>query len=173
MSNGYERAKAGRNWLERLGEKIPGFGGFRDRELRRDVDKLEREHLARELGRAKDALRSKARAYTDAGAIAALTPFERIERRLDGLALSIRFADYGASGFFDAVKIREAELDRLYEFDLGLTDDITLLAASVIAIPEPGGDPADALTTLANRVAALESEWAKREGIVNGLVEPA
>jgi hypothetical protein len=38
MTNGgYEQAKANRNVLEKLGEKIPGFRGFQDRELRRDV----------------------------------------------------------------------------------------------------------------------------------------
>lgn len=173
MSNGFEAAKARRGWLERLGEKIPGFAGYRDRELRRDVDKLEREHLAGEVGRAKVVLRSKARAYTDAGMIAALTPFERIERRLDGMAQSIRFADYGASGFFDAVKIGEAELERLYEFDLGLVDDVAGLSAAVAAIPAPGTDPAEALTNLADRVAALEAEWARRESIVNGIVRNA
>ena len=40
MTDGYEEAKAGRNVLERLGEKIPGYRGFQDRELWRDVERL-------------------------------------------------------------------------------------------------------------------------------------
>ena len=39
-----------RNWLERLGDKIPGYSGYVDRERRRDIDKLHREHLADRLG---------------------------------------------------------------------------------------------------------------------------
>jgi hypothetical protein len=103
MTNGYEEAKAGRNILERLGEKIPGYRGFQDRELRRDVDRLQREYLSSELGRLKGVLRDKARSYTDAGKIGALTGFDRLDRQLDGLSQTVRFADYGATGLFDAV----------------------------------------------------------------------
>jgi len=46
MTNSFDEAKAQRNILERLGEKIPGYRGFQDRELRRDVDRTLREHLA-------------------------------------------------------------------------------------------------------------------------------
>ena len=38
-----------RNWLERLGEKIPGYGGYVSKERRRDADKIQREHLAERL----------------------------------------------------------------------------------------------------------------------------
>jgi len=69
MTNGYDEAKGQRNLLERIAAKIPGFRGFQDRELRRDVDRLEREHLASEVGRLKAVVRERARAYTDAGRI--------------------------------------------------------------------------------------------------------
>ena len=61
MTNGYEEARGQRNWLERLGDKIPGYRGFQDRELRRDVDRQLREHLAAELGRLKGLSRDHAR----------------------------------------------------------------------------------------------------------------
>ena len=35
-----------RNWFERLSGKIPGYGGYVDKERRRDTDKMHREHLA-------------------------------------------------------------------------------------------------------------------------------
>ena len=57
MERGFDEAKSQRNWLERLGEKIPGFRGFQDRELRREVDKLQREYLASEITRLKSDLR--------------------------------------------------------------------------------------------------------------------
>ena len=50
MTTGFEEAQERRNWLERLVDKIPGFRGFQDRELRRDVDKMQREHLALDMG---------------------------------------------------------------------------------------------------------------------------
>ncbi len=172
MTNGgYEEAKAQRNILERLGDKIPGFRGFQDRELRRDVDKLQREHISGEIGRLKTALRDRARGYTDAGQIAMLSPFDRLDRRLDGLSQSVRFADYGASGLFDAVKIGEAELQRLYEFDLSLLDDVAALRTEAAAVPGPNqGDTAAALDRVQQRVRAVEEKWRGREQVIGNVV---
>ena len=172
MTNGYEQARAGRNVLEKLGEKIPGYRGFQDRELRRDVDRLQREHLSGELTRLKLELRDKARSYTDAGQIAALGGFDRLDRQIDGLSQAIRFADYGASGIFDAVKIGEAELQRLYEFDLSVLQDLEALQAEVAALPAPGPEgPVSALDRLQQRVRALEDKWRQRELVVSNVVQ--
>jgi hypothetical protein len=178
MTNGgYEEAKAQRNVLERLGDKIPGFRGFQDRELRRDVDKLQREHISGEIGRVKTALRDKARAYTDAGQIALLGPFDRLDRQLDGLSQSVRFADYGASGLFDAVKIGEAELQRLYEFDLSLLEDLGALKTAAAGVPSPPSsgqpDAAAALDQVQQRVRAIEEKWRGREQVISNVVRGA
>ena len=168
---GYEAARAQRNVLERLGEKIPGFRGFQDRELRRDVDKLQREHIAGEIGRLKTALRDRARAYTDAGQIALLGPFDRLDRQLDGLSQTVRFADYGATGLFDAVKIGEAELQRLYEFDLSLLEEVAALRTDVAGVPAPQqGDAAPVLDQVQQRVRALEEKWRGREQVISNVV---
>jgi len=174
MTNGYEEAKAQRNILERLGDKIPGFRGFQDRELRRDVDKLQREHVSGEIGRVKAVLRDKARAYTDGGQIALLGPFDRLDRRLDGLAQSVRFADYGASGLFDAVKIGEAELERLYAFDLSLLEELAALRTEAAGIPAPGQtDAAAALDRLEQRVQGFADKWHGREQVISNVVRGA
>jgi hypothetical protein len=172
MTNGYEGAKGQRNWLERLGDKIPGFRGFQDRELRRDVDKLQRDHLSSELTRLKGALRERARGYTDAGRIAALGGFDRLDRQIDGLSQTIRFADYGATGFFDPVKIGEAELERIYQFDLSLLDDVLQLEAEIGNLPPPGDtDPAPALDRVLQLVRALDDKWRGRENVISNVVQ--
>jgi len=173
MTNGgFEQAKTQRNALEKLGDMIPGFRGFQNRELRRDVDKLQREHLAGELARLKAAVRDKARGYTDAGQIGALNGFDRLDRQLDGLAQAVRFADYGASGIFDAVKVGEPELQRLYEFDLSLLEDLAGIDADVAAVPAPGGDnPAAVLDRLQQRVRALDDKWRQRGRVISDVVQ--
>jgi hypothetical protein len=172
MTNGYDEARGQRNVLERLGDKIPGFRGFQDRELRRDVDKMQREHLSTELGRLKAALRDKVRSYTDAGKIGALSAFDRLDRQLDGLSQAVRFSDYGASGLFDAVKIGDAELQRLYEFDLSVLQDVEDLEELVAAVPNPGGDdPAKALEPVQQRVRVLEDKWKQRELVISNVVQ--
>lgn len=174
MTNGYEEARGQRNVLERLGEKIPGFRGFQDRELRRDVDKLQREHLAAEIARLKSVVRDQARSYTDAGKIGVLGAFDRLDRQLDGLSQAVRFADYGASGLFDAVKIKDEELQRLYEFDLSVLADLEELASRIAAVPIPGGeDPAKALDQVQQRARVLEDKWKQRELVISDVVQAA
>lgn len=172
MSDAYQDARANRNFLERLGEKIPGYRGFQDRELRRDVDRLLREHLAAELGRLKAMLRDRARSYTDAGKIGALNGFDRLDRQMDGLSQAIRFSDYGASGLFDPVKIRDAELQRLYEFDLTVVDDLAQLDGEIAGLPAPGGeDPAPAFERLQQALRALDGKWRQREQVISSVVQ--
>jgi len=171
-TDGFGAAKDQRNWLERLGDKIPGFSGFQDRELRRDVDKLQREHLAKEIGAIKSVTRDKVLDYTDAGQIGALSHFERIDQALDGLSQRIRFADYGHSGFFDPVKIGEPELERLYEFDLAFVDVVSALSASARSLPRAGdGGIEESAKAVLAQVTALESRWEDRSNVINDIVK--
>lgn len=170
--DGFEMAKAQRNPLERLGEKIPGYRGFQDRELRRDVDKLQREHLSNTLETLKRKLRERARAYTDAGRIDALGRFERIDRRFEGLSQAIRFSDYGASGLFDAEKIGEPQLEKLYQFDLEMVEQLEDLSLKVAAVPAPGAtDPTAALDQVLADTEELADRWAGREVVVSSVVQ--
>jgi len=172
MSDAYQEARANRNSLERLGEKIPGYRGFQDRELRRDVDRSLREHLAAELGRLKAMLRDRARAFTDAGKLGALNGFDRLDRQIDGLSQAVRFSDYGATGLFDPVKIRDGELERLYQFDLSVVDDLALLESEIAALPAPGGDdPGPALDRLQQSARALDGKWRQREQVIGAAVD--
>jgi hypothetical protein len=199
MSNGYERAQGQRNLLERLGAKIPGYRGFQDRELRRDVDKLQREHLAAELGRLKALLSSRARDYTDAGQLAALAAFGRLDRQLDGLQQTIRFSDYGASGLFDPVKINEPELERLYAFDLAIVEDVAAVEQAIAAVPAPAGNAGpgaaaakddagtagnagnagtagsegEALDRVRDLVHVLDDKWRQRRQVISQAVQSA
>ncbi len=141
MNDGFERARDRRNFLERLGEKIPGLKGFLDRESRREVDKMERDWLAGQVDRAREALQRKIRTWSRRGNLTNLDLASSSEKALDRLGNRIRHADYGYTGFFDAVKIYEEELEKIYEFDLGLIERVELIAVHVEALPESAAGP--------------------------------
>ena len=171
-ARGLEAARGERNLLERLAARLPGFGGFQERELRRDVDKLQREQLAASVHALKRRAREAARAYTDAGRIGALDRFDRLDRRLDRLGESIRFADYGATGLFAVEKIGEAELQELYEVDLSLLDDVDALVVEVEELPPPReADPAAALEAVLALLAQVEEKWSRREAAISRVVQ--
>src|SRR5918911_3946807 len=116
-----------RNWLERLGDKIPGYSGYVAKERRRDVDKLHREHLAERLRAAKQPLTDLMRELSSSGRLFEVGPIDRVLKKLDQIENRIRFASYGYAGFFDAVKIQEPQLDRIYQFDLALVEKVEQL----------------------------------------------
>ena len=61
MNDEMERARDRRNILEKLGAKIPGFHGYLEREMRREVDKLQRDWLAAQVDRARFAMKTVAK----------------------------------------------------------------------------------------------------------------
>ena len=142
MNEGFERARDRRNLLEKLAEKIPGLAGFLDRETRREVDKMERDWIAGRLDRIRQALQAKIREWTRRGDLSGLDRASSAEKALDRLANRVRHADYGYTGFFDAVKILEEELDRIYEFDLGLIERVERLEVHVASLPDSGAGAA-------------------------------
>ncbi len=142
MTNGLEGAEERRNWLERIAAKIPGIKGYLDRELRRDVDKMQREWLAGQLDRGRGSVQEHIREWSRTGNLANLDLASSLDKALDRLANRIRHADYGYTGFFDVVKIRESELDRLYEFDLNLMSVVEDLALRIESLPGTAAEPA-------------------------------
>ena len=113
-----------RNWLERLGDKIPGYGGYVAKERRRDVDKAHREHLAERLRAAKQPLNDVMRELSSTGRLFEVGPVDRVLKKFDHVENRVRFASYGYAGFFDAAKIEEPQLERIYRFDLSLVEKV-------------------------------------------------
>jgi hypothetical protein len=160
-----------RNWLETLLHKIPGFRGYLDKENRRESDALQREWLADRLQRCKRALDDHTRTLADRGQITELPQYDRLRGRLDKLIGRIKGAMHGYSGVFDLVRVDEAQLDRVYEHDVILTERIETLASNVEKLK---GSPAenDAAALIQSATSELdeaERAWDEREDLLKGL----
>ena len=153
-----DKARAGQNALERIANAIPGFQGYRDKEQRRDADRLEREHLATRLEQCKKTLNEAAAAATRSGGLDSINDIETARKRLDKVIARIRHADRGYSGFFDAVKVDEAALARVYEFDLGLVADVDQIQAA-----------GDDVKTMVTRIDSLDARFGDRGAILDGI----
>lgn len=169
MNDGIKRARERRNLLEELGAKIPGFRGYLERELRRDVDKMQRDWLANQVDRARFALNGTIRAWTKAGRLDVLSTAGSVEKALDRLANRIRHADYGASGFFDAVKIRDAELEKIYAFDLALSEAVEYLALQIEQLPSSSDD--DTVNRLYDAVQAADRRFDERATVFEDVTQ--
>jgi hypothetical protein len=131
----------GRNWIERLSSKIPGYSGYVDRERRRDIDKLHREHLADRLRALKPPLTDLVRELTNSGRLFEVGPVDAAIKKLDHLENRVRFASYGYAGFFDVVKIEQQQLDSIYQFDLVLVEHVDKIEARISELKTKAGSP--------------------------------
>ncbi len=117
-----EKAREQFNWLEKILHKIPGFKGYYEREFRRDSDRLQRDYIVKQLVKVKSGMNKVIQAAARSKDFDLLREYDLFVRALDKNIGAIRYADQGYSGFFDLVKIKEAELDRVYEQDALIVD---------------------------------------------------
>ena len=158
-----------RNWIERILRHVPGFRGYLEKEYRRDSDELQRQWLADRLQRAKRAIDDAARPLVDAGQIDLLPQVDRLRSRLDKFIWQLRSAMQGYTGFFDLVKVDEPVLDRVYELDVAVMDEVQALAEAIEKLPSRGEDLDAALPELLNQIDDVETQWSARVDILNGL----
>ena len=80
------------------------------------------------------------RTLADGGKLELTEKVDRVKRAMERVMRRLQFASYGYSGLFDAIKIREAELDQLYAFDLALIERIKRLEDRVASLEQTKGD---------------------------------
>jgi hypothetical protein len=168
MTHVYRKVKQSAELLEKLELAIPGYRGYKEKELRREADRLVREHLLKMLEPAYRDFKSSM--LNAAGDTALMQTYNQVQALFDRVIAKLRTASYGYSGFFDAVKIREAELDRLLEYDWSLVSSVEKLAK--LAREAAASEPAklgEALSSLRGELLAFEDLLRKREEILRGV----
>jgi hypothetical protein len=168
-----EKIKSQENSLEQLARKIPGFMGYKDREQRRNADKIQRTYMAEQLAREKSRLLDTATPLSRGGNLELVAEVDRLSKLLDKITDKIRYADYGYTGFFDSLKINEAELDRVYEFDLELADLIGAISEATTALEsaiekKEEGAPGK-LKTVEAAIKKMEERFSEREKVLKGV----
>jgi hypothetical protein len=168
MPDFQERIESRRRVLERLAGLIPGYNRYQQLEKRRDADKINREILFVELKGQQDALESLSLRLVNAKHPDTLGDLDRAVRKLRTAADRIKFADYGVSGFFDAMKTEEAELDRMYDFDLALGEQ-TKAIASKISEMDDDDSLIEKILELDLLIDGLDQRFSKREQVMMGV----
>ena len=119
------------NFIEKIGSIIPGYRGYSDKERRRDTDKLLRLEIAKQLDRLKQPINEIIRQQMDDKKMDLINELHRIKIDIDIAANQIRFATCGESGFFDVVQVNTADLDRLYQYDLDIREELDHLVQKI------------------------------------------
>ena len=164
--------------LGNLLEKIPGLDGYMERSRRREADQLLRKTIADRLVSSRLQLGSITEELSRdiIKAIDHAEPLGRVDTRLMGLIGKISDAPQGYAGFFDAIKVKEEDLARIYAFDenmLTYADQIQADTAVLEAAVLDDGDISGAIRTLDSGLKEAGNTFAGREEVIKGLGEPA
>lgn len=170
----YSEAKNQMRLSERIVAFIPGFRGYKEKELRRESDKLLRNHLHLKLSAAKADLKAAAQKLSDRRYFDVLTDMDRLVAKMDRVVEKVNHASHGYTGFFNIVKVNEESLDRMIDFDSKLIDEVKSLAADVAAFKAElaSGETKNLKTRIQNltdKLEAFEGTFDKREEVILGV----
>jgi len=170
----YETAKKQMRLSERILAEIPGFRGYKEKELRRESDKLIRNHLYRKLSEAQSDLKDVFQKLSDRRLFEVLTDMDRLVAKIDRVAEKVNHASYGYAGFFNIVKVKEENLDRMIDFDNQLVDEADKIVTEVDAfkseiMKQEVKKAKDRIQHLTGTLEAFEETFDKRGEVILGV----
>jgi hypothetical protein len=134
------RIQSAYNKVEEMSKDVPGYKGYKAKEVRREADKLMRLQVARGFEEQRRRLNRIEVQLANAGRLGVLVLLDRSLMRVQLLIDRLRTASYGYAGLFAAVKVREAELDALYDYDASLLGGVDKVKALIDAVAAAGTD---------------------------------
>ncbi len=174
VSDLYDQITGENNGLQKLMQKIPGLGGYMEKGQRRKADQILRETLAARLEQSRLQLTN---VHQELGrdivrAMDYAEPLGRADNLLMGLIGKIKDAPVGYAGFFDANKVKEEDLARIYAFDASIYNHADEIDASIAAAEKAmqgDGDLNSAIRRLTTVLQQANQDFASRDEVIKGI----
>lgn len=132
---------------------IPGYKGYKDKEQRRDCDRMLRHAIVTRLQERKSVVDRAIAESSRKFQFDNLEPLELVKRKIERVADLARHAPAGYSGLFDTAEIGPEQLDQIYNNDAAVLQRVDDLGALIEALPRAADVPAAAdgcITALQN-----------------------
>jgi len=118
----YGKVKDSRSALEKLLDIIPGWGGYQERQTRRKADQVLRQTLAEKLADQRRKMDVAQQDLISHGRVDLVDDVGVAVTQLQTFIDRVRTAAYGYGGLLSADRVKEDDLDAVYEFDTALVD---------------------------------------------------
>lgn len=160
---------------ERILAALPGFRGYKEKEIRRESDKLIRNHLYEKLMIGRKDLKETFQALSDNRVQEVMGDMDRLVMRFDRVSEKINHASYGYAGFFNVVKIEEEKLDKMIAFDTDLLDEVNDIVGKASAFKKEAvkqklEKTRDYISNINDMLSALEETFEQRHEVIEGVV---
>jgi hypothetical protein len=144
---------------------IPGYHGYKQKEMRRESDKLLRDQLVKMLQSAKKDLVTIEEEAASSGS-ELVQKLEDTLTEFDTFIKKVQHANYGMGGLFDTVKVQEKELDKLIDFDKSIMETVMSLQTAMKELAS--GVDADKIKQLRSFIKDAIGFYAQRDGFIQG-----
>lgn len=174
VSDLYDQITGENRGLQNLLGKIPGLKGYMEKGERRKADQILRETLGARLEQSRLQL-SNVHQELGRDIIMAMDYAEtlgRADNLLMGLIGKIKDAPVGYAGFFDANKVKEDDLARIYAFDESMFNHATEIDASIAAAEKAmhgEGELGSAIRRLTTVLQQANQDFAGRDEVIKGV----
>lgn len=159
--------------ISRIAMYIPGYRGYRERNLRRDEDRAVRSELARFIDGVKSDLAEAQRELASTNPDL-MMEVERLRTKADRYHTDVKKAVNGYSGFHDSVNITAEDLDRVVQWDGRLVEDIEDLrqiTRSVLDMVDEGSLSKADIRGTEKLLDRMIEDYAARDSVMKGFVE--
>jgi len=163
-----ERVEESKNWFERMAEHIPGYKGYKQKELKREADKIERLYVAERLDSCQTRLDDVKLELVNRGNLEMLGVIDVAIRKLRKVRDRVQFADYGYAGLFDTTKVGVAKLEELQAFDKQLETEAGGIDELAKALSADSPSLRADIGLLDDRIVALDARFSEREHLITG-----
>lgn len=164
-----DKMKSDMSLMERIALYVPGYRGYREKNLRREQDRAVRGELSRAIQGTKADLATIQRELVSQPKL--MLDIERIRTKVDRYDIDVKKAVNGYSAFHDANKILEDDLDRLVAWDAELIEDILLMrqaTGDLLDSVDNEDDVKAEIRNLERGVDGLIEAYNKRESVMKG-----
>ncbi len=164
------KAKDPMNVVEKVIAGVPGIKGYKEKELRRETDKTVRTQVARQLDEQRARLSNLQVDMVDNGQLSLLDDMERAATKLQTLSDRVRTASYGYAPLFDDVRVKEAELDALGQFDQAMFQDVARIQTIIDGMAGLAGRPdaewMESIRALTTTLDNLNTQFGRRGEVI-------
>ena len=166
-----EKVVQDRGIIAQIQRFVPGFHGYRAKEDLRAADNMLRLQLADRLAAVRADVEAGRAAMVEGGQLQGLDRVGTLVNKFKAVEGEVRHAGQGYSGISAKVRVGEPELNKLYEYDLGLFSTVAAMGGDAAKLKAAATDAAaagDSLAKIGSALNGFEETFKKRMLAITG-----
>lgn len=167
-----DSVKSKESFLEKIKRFIPGYKGYVTRDNAREIDTLLRNQLAQKLEVNKKKIANAVSNLSNIEKLFETQDIHKIDKKNETAIAKFKSAARGYSGAFDVNKIKDEKLEKLYEFDSGLLEEVENINNLFVELEknsETGINISEIVKRISLELDELINKFEKREEILRNI----